>query len=63
MAVIGNVLVLCACFFNVIIFSMNGSYRKCLGVWVKTLEFAGMPFIYLKVTSKKSAPETSVYSY
>ena len=34
-----------------------------MGVWVKTLEFAGMLFIYLKVTSKKTAPEPSVYMY
>ena len=44
-------------------FSMNGSHTDILGVWVKILEFASMLFIYLKVTSKKSAPEPSTYDY
>ena len=34
-----------------------------MGVWVNILEFAGMLFIYLKATSKESAPEPSVYNY
>ena len=29
-------------------------------MWVKILEFVGMLFIYLKVTSKQIAPEVSI---
>ena len=50
-------------FFNVIIFQYEWGSQEYLGVWLKILEFAGMLFIYLKVTSNKSAPESSVYNY
>ena len=34
-----------------------------MGAEVKILGVVGMIFIYLKVTSKKSVPEPSVYNY
>ena len=43
-------------------FSMNGGHRD-IEVWIKILGFVGMVFIDLRVTSKKSVPEPSVYNY
>ena len=41
-------------FFNVIIFQYGWGSQGYLGVSVKILEFAGMLFVYLKISSKKA---------
>ena len=63
MQAIGNVCVLYVCFFNVIIFCCRWEPKRYLGLWVKILEFTGMLFIYLKVTSNVSAPEYPIIHF
>ena len=49
--------------FNMIIFQYEWGSQRYLGIWVEILEFVGMLFIYLKVTSNKSAPELSIIHF
>ena len=60
MGVIGNIWVCMYAFLMWLFFIVNGGHRDIWGVWVKILGFVGMLFIYLKITSKKSALELSV---
>ena len=49
--------------FNMINFQYEWRSQRYLGVWVKILEFTGMLFIYLKVTSNNRAPEVSIIHF